>query len=72
MNLIDSPLMQDEMHPKKLKKYSFGVQLASIGVKLSNHIANHSVHVTQEEKDKWNSKEDFTQVLDQLYDKANV
>ena len=72
MNLIDSPLMQDEMHPKKLEKYSFGVQLASIGVKLSNHIANHSVHVTQEEKDKWNSKEDFTQVLEQLYDKANV
>ena len=60
------------MHPKKLEKYSFGVQLASIGVKLSNHIANHSVHVTQEEKDKWNSKEDFTQVLEQLYDKANV
>lgn len=72
MNLIDNPLMQDEMHPKKLEKYSFGVQLASIGVKLSNHIANHSVHVTQEEKDKWNSKEDFTQVLEQLYDKANV
>lgn len=72
MNLIDSPLMQDEMHPKKLEKYSFGVQLASIGVKLSNHIANHSVHVTQEEKDKWNSKEDFTQVLEQLYNKANV
>lgn len=72
MNLIDSPLMQDEMHPKKLEKYSFGVQLASIRVKLSNHIANHSVHVTQEEKDKWNSKEDFTQVLEQLYDKANV
>lgn len=72
MNLIDSPLIQDEMHPKKLEKYSFGVQLASIGVKLSNHIANHSVHVTQEEKDKWNSKEDFTQVLEQLYDKANV
>lgn len=72
MNLIDNPLMQDEMHPKKLEKYSFGVQLASIIVKLSNHIANHSVHVTQEEKDKWNSKEDFTQVLEQLYDKANV
>ena len=72
MNLIDNPLMQDEMHPKKLEKYSFGVQLASIGVKLSNHIANHSVHVTQEEKDKWNSKEDFTQVLEQLYNKANV
>ena len=72
MNLIDNPLMQDEMHPKKLEKYSFGVQLASIGVKLSNHIVNHSVHVTQEEKDKWNSKEDFTQVLEQLYDKANV
>lgn len=72
MNLIDNPLMQDETHPKKLEKYSFGVQLASIGVKLSNHIANHSVHVTQEEKDKWNSKEDFTQVLEQLYDKANV
>lgn len=60
------------MHPKKLEKYSFVVQLASIIVKLSNHIANHSVHVTQEEKDKWNSKEDFTQVLEQLYDKANV
>ncbi len=72
MNLIDNPLMQDEMHPKKLEKYSFGVSLASIGVKLSNHIANHSIHVTQEEKDKWNSKEDFTQVLEQLYDKANV
>lgn len=72
MNLIDNPLMQDEMHPKKLEKYSFGVQLASIVVKLSNHIANHSVHVTQEEKDKWNSKEDFTQVLEQLYNKANV
>ena len=72
MNLIDNPLMQDEMHPKKLEKYSFGVQLASIIVKLSNHIANHSVHVTQEEKDKWNSKEDFTQVLEQLYNKANV
>lgn len=72
MNLIDNPLMQDEMHPKKLEKYSFGVQLASIIVKLSNHIANNSVHVTQEEKDKWNSKEDFTQVLEQLYDKANV
>lgn len=72
MNLIDNPLMQDEMHPKKLEKYSFGVQLASIGVKLSNHIANHSVHVTQEEKDKWNSKEDFTKVLEQLYNKANV
>ena len=52
MNIIDEPLLQDQMNPIEFMQYTSASQHADLYSRLSNHTSNWDIHLTKDDKKK--------------------
>lgn len=69
MDFIDEPLMLDHMGPLQHIKYTFGSLISNLCSKLRNHISNKDIHVTAEDKKKW---DDLVKKVEELTATVNA
>lgn len=57
--------MYDTMRPAQKVVFADAARLASINLRIQKHIGNNTIHVTKEDKERWNSaatREDIEQL----------